>query len=357
MLFYKYILCTVIYLSCFQHSIANEAKFKYENHCLNNLIYFEDLSLSKSTIITWYWEFGDQAISMDENPVHAYSNSGKYEVKLTIKTELGGSYTTTENIKIITPPFAFFNPNQLCNNTIGFKENSFTRESEVKLWIWDFGDGNFSLEKNPTHKFREGVPQNVVLKIIDNNGCGDSISQTVHMKELPKTGFIIKNTNFENAAVIRIESENHKDSVFYLINNDLIRSKSIHLQASKSNNSFIIKQKVIDKIGCSDSIQRTVFAGANYYSSIPKTFTINRDLKSNKFGISKSNISMIDFEIQDAFGKSYFKGSKIHLNWDGKDYNSGIIAPEGLYYYTIKFQSKNGVKVSQKGDILVNYKN
>ena len=357
MLFYKYILCVVIYFSCFQQSIANEAKFKYENHCLNNLIYFEDLSLSKSTIIAWYWEFGDQAISMDENPIHAYSESGKYEVKLTIKTELGGSYTATENINIITPPFAFFNPNQLCDNTIIFKENSFTRGSEVKLWIWDFGDGNFSLEKNPTHKFKEGVPQNVVLKIIDKNGCGDSIAQTVHLRELPKTGFNIKNTNFENAAVIRIESKNQNDSVFYLINNDLIRSKSIHLQASKSNNSFNIKQKVIDKIGCSDSIQRTVFAGANYYSSIPKTFTINLDLKNNKFGISKSNISMIDFEIQDAFGKSYFKGSNIQVSWDGKDYKSGTIAPEGLYYYTINFQSKNGIKVSQKGDFLVNYKN
>ena len=354
---YKYIFCTIVYFSCVQHSIANEAKFKYENHCLNNLIYFVDLSLSKSTIIAWYWEFGDQSISMDKNPVHAYSESGKYQVKLTIKTELGTAFTTTENINIVTPPFAFFNPNQLCNNTIGFKENSFTRGSEVKLCIWDFGDGNFSFEKNPIHKFEEGVPQNVGLKIIDKNGCGDSISQTVHLKKLPKTGFNIKNINFENAAVIRIESKNQKDSVSYLINNDIIKSKSIHLHASKINNIFNIKQKVIDKTGCSDSIQKTVFAGANYYSSIPKKFTINRNLENNIFSIIKSNISMIDFEIQDAFGKSYFKGSKVQLDWDGKDYNSGTIAPEGLYHYTIKFQALNGVKINQKGDFLVNYKN
>ena len=163
MLSHKYLLFTIVYFYCVGQSIANEAKFKYENHCLNNLIYFEDLSMSKSTIIAWYWEFGDQAISMEKNPVYAYSESGKYLVKLTIKTELGRSFSTTKNINIITPPFAFFNPNQLCNNTIVFKENSFTRGSEVKLWIWDFGDGNFSLEQNPTHKFKKGAPQNVVL--------------------------------------------------------------------------------------------------------------------------------------------------------------------------------------------------
>ena len=357
MLSYRCILCLMVYLSYFQESVANEAKFKYENHCLNNLIYFEDLSLSKSNIIAWYWEFGDQAVSMDKNPVHAYSESGKYLVKLTINTELGTSYIATKNIDIIAPPFAFFNPNQLCNNTIVFKDNSFTWGSKVKLWMWDFGDGNFSLEKNPTHKFKEGAPQNVGLKIIDQNGCGDSISQTVHLKELPKTGFNIKNVNFENSAVIRIESENQKDSVVYLINNDIVKSKSIHLHASNSNNSFNIKQKVIDKVGCSDSIHRTVFAGSNYYSSIPKIFTINRKIKSNKFGISKSNVSMVNFEIQDAFGKSYFKGSNIRVDWDGKDYISGAIAPEGLYYYTINFKSENGVKVYQKGDFLVNYKN
>tara|TARA_B110000211_G_C14073335_1_gene550910 strand:- start:401 stop:1471 length:1071 start_codon:yes stop_codon:yes gene_type:complete len=353
---YRSILLLIVLFCANLHLKANKANFKYENHCLNNLIYFEDLSDSKSLIVSWYWEFGDEAISMDQNPIHAYSESGEYLVKLTIKTEKGISFISTKNISIVTPPFAFFDPNELCNNTVIFKDNSFTRASEVKLWMWDFGDGNFSLEKNPTHQFKEGAPQNVGLKIIDRNGCGDSISQTIHLKELPKTGFNIKNVNLENTAVIRIESQNQQDSVFYLINNNLIKSKNPHINVP-NNNSINIKQKVIDKVGCSDSIQRTVFAGSNYYISIPRIFTINSNLKINKFGITNSNVSVIDFEIRDALGKSYFKGSNIRSDWDGKDNNSGSIAPEGVYYYTINFQSNNGVKALQKGKFLVNHKN
>ncbi len=345
----------IVFLLFIQHSKANKANFKYENHCLNNLIYFEDLSHSKSNIVAWYWEFGDQDVSMDQNPIHVYSESGEYQVKLTVKTELGTSFISTKNINILAPPFAFFNQNELCNKTVIFKDNSFTRGSDVKLWMWDFGDGNFSLEKNPIHKFNKGEPQNVGLKIIDRNNCGDSVTQTIHLKKIPKTGFNIKNVNFKNSAVLMIESQNQMDSISYLINNKLVKSKSIHLDAT-NNSIFSIKQKVIDKTGCSDSIQRTVFAGTNYYSSIPKIFTINRNIKKNVFGIKTSNISILDFEIQDAFGKSYFKGKNFKTDWDGKDNISGAIAPEGIYYYTINFESKNGIKVLKNGEFLVIYK-
>jgi PKD repeat protein len=307
-------------------------------------------------IVSWFWEFGDEAISMDQNPIHAYSESGDYPVKLTVKTESGISFIATKQIKIVTPPFAFYDPNELCNNTVIFKDNSFTRASEVKLWMWDFGDGKFSLEKNPTHKFNKGVPQKVGLKIIDHNGCGDSISKTIHLKELPKTGFDIKNVNLENTAVLKIESRNQKDSVFYLINNDLIKSKSPQINIPNTS-GINIKQKVIDKIGCSDSIQRTVFAGSNYYISIPRVFTIDHTLKINTFGITNSNVSVTDFEIYNVLGKNYFKGSNIRIGWDGKENSSRSFAPEGVYYYRINFQSNNGVKALQKGKFLVNHKN
>lgn len=346
----------IVSLFClFLFAQASDANFKYENHCLNNLIYFEDLSTTESPIVSWYWDFGDEAISMDQHPIHTYSESGDYSVTLSIETEFGDSYNYTQAISIVTPPFAFFNPNEICNNTVVFNDNSFTRASQVKLWMWDFGDGNYSLEKNPVHKFNKDAPQKVGLKIIDQNGCGDSISKTIHLKRLPKTGFNIQSMNLENTAVIKIESSNQTDSVFYLINNQLIQSKNTHINIPNSE-SVSIKQKVIDKVGCSDSIHRVIYAGSDYYLSIPPTFVINTNTEDNSFGITNSNVKINDFEIRDTFGKVYFKKKSNTNNWNGKEENTAF-APKGVYYYNISFKTKNGVKALQKGKFFIVYKN
>lgn len=46
-------------------------------------------------------------------------------------------------------------------------------------WEWDFGDGSFSQDKNPTHVFGKKGDFNVILKIADEYGCQQSISKTV----------------------------------------------------------------------------------------------------------------------------------------------------------------------------------
>lgn len=326
---------------------SEEASFSFDNRCLNNLIYFIDKSTTDSPIISWFWEFGDEAVSMDANPVHAYSESGSYTIQLTINTENGKSFTSTQPIKILTPPFAFFNPNELCNNKVEFSDNSFTRASEVKVWMWDFGDGNYSLEKNPSHQFEGSPTTKVALKIMDENGCGDSISQTVHLKSLPKTGFNLNHMMESNPAVIKIESVNQKDSVFYLINNSIVNSKNTEIKVPNSE-SVQVKQKVINKVGCQDSTHQVIHAGNEYYVSMPATFHPHKDAQ-NKYGIINSNVQVSKFEIKNAVGKVLFNGLSNFDSWNGIDESSNQIASSGIYFYSIYFESKSGAKGIQKG--------
>jgi tripartite motif-containing protein 71 len=40
---------------------------------------------------SWEWSFGDGTSSIEQNPVHTYSNSGQYTVKLTVKNAAGSN--------------------------------------------------------------------------------------------------------------------------------------------------------------------------------------------------------------------------------------------------------------------------
>lgn len=52
-------------------------------------------------------------------------------------------------------------------------------DDRVIKWEWDFGDGNLSEEKNPTHIFGKKGDFNVTLIISDQYGCQQTITKTV----------------------------------------------------------------------------------------------------------------------------------------------------------------------------------
>lgn len=194
------------------HSIGQEINFTYNNHCINNLIYFEDLSnLGIEEPIAWYWEFGDNGISTDQNPVYAFANPGKYNVKLTIKTITEKEYSAEKTIEIKSSPFAFFNPNELCNKTVEFKDNTFSQNAEIKMWMWDFGDGGYSMTQNPMYRFNNKDQSKVKLQVRNEFGCWDSISQTINTVDNPRAGFDINQVIISNPTIIKITSHNTKD--------------------------------------------------------------------------------------------------------------------------------------------------
>ncbi|MDH7506722.1 MAG: PKD domain-containing protein, partial [Candidatus Thermoplasmatota archaeon] len=50
----------------------------------NQTIYFNDTTISKKTINSWFWDFGDGNTSVDQNTSHSFSNPGVYNVSLNI---------------------------------------------------------------------------------------------------------------------------------------------------------------------------------------------------------------------------------------------------------------------------------
>ena len=82
---------------------SSNADFNIALDTLNNIpntYIFTDLS--EGDITSWYWEFGDGNFSMEQNPIHVYSNGGTYYPCLTITSYSGDVICTSTECNELT---------------------------------------------------------------------------------------------------------------------------------------------------------------------------------------------------------------------------------------------------------------
>ena len=126
--------------------------------------------------LNFLWDFGDGTTSTVDNPTHLYTTVGKYVVKLYAfdSTSCNKSDSTTFTITVNPIPTAAFSftPDPPQPNTfIQFQNQSI---GSIK-YIWNFGDGDTSIEINPRHLYNATGTYNVCLTAINAGGCPDSI--------------------------------------------------------------------------------------------------------------------------------------------------------------------------------------
>jgi gliding motility-associated-like protein len=83
---------------------------------LAGTINFTDLSVGN--IDTWEWDFGTGEISLNQNPVYNYTDTGTFLVWMQVTTDMGCEDETTREVTI-EPDFMFYVPNSFTPNGDG----------------------------------------------------------------------------------------------------------------------------------------------------------------------------------------------------------------------------------------------
>jgi len=142
-------------------------------------VQFVDASTSSPT--GWAWSFGDGSTSAEQNPSHTYTSAGTYTVTLTA-TNAGGSDTVTKTgfITVSTSssePVASFVP-AVTSGTIPLAVQFVdTSTNSPTSWVWSFGDGGTSSEKNPSHTYTTAGTYTVTLTVT-NTGGSNTVTRT-----------------------------------------------------------------------------------------------------------------------------------------------------------------------------------
>lgn len=138
------------------------------NTIADNSIQFYDDSFGP--IVEWNWDFGDGATSKLTNPIHKYSQPNTYQVTLRVKNDYGSEHSITKAVKVeqkLTPAFDFGTFSGSVPLKIDF--SNYSTPIAVR-YIWNFGDGKYSYEKNPSHTFTASGTYSVSLTVFDENG-------------------------------------------------------------------------------------------------------------------------------------------------------------------------------------------
>lgn len=152
--------------------------------CLNGgTQFFDETTVNFGESVEWEWNFGDGSSSSDQDPMTQYPNAGDFNVQLIVTTDQGCIDSLTQLISIYPGPIADFSanpPNAYVQEDIDFTDLT-QSDFPISIWDWDFADGNFSGDQNPTHNYNQGGDYEVILVIEDENGCLDTASQVVHI--------------------------------------------------------------------------------------------------------------------------------------------------------------------------------
>jgi len=168
------------------------ADFSFIPACLGYPVFFTDESVAYgSPIIGWEWNFGDGNTSTNQNPTHTYGSSGTFMVTLIVTNDGGCTDTITQAVQVYEPPVADFIWNGSCLGfPTDFTDTSTPGSGVISGWNWDFGDGlGNSSAQNPSYTYSGSGFYNVTLIVTDNNGCSDTIIQTVFVGPLPTADF------------------------------------------------------------------------------------------------------------------------------------------------------------------------
>ena len=171
------------------------------NSCVEDQIeFFDNSTVVASTVVDWSWEFGDGMVSSDQNPIHFYSLPNEYTVVLNVESAQGCRASTELGVRVGDTPVPGFVWASICNgDATEFRDESDPGLiSQIESFTWDFGDGETisgnandaipvgthggrttGIFGDPFHEYADVGNYDVTLTVQTNDGCINSITQTV----------------------------------------------------------------------------------------------------------------------------------------------------------------------------------
>jgi gliding motility-associated-like protein len=165
--------------------------------CVPHCVSYSDASTAGTgQLVAWSWDFGNGALSNQQNPDYCYQNAGNYTPFLSVTDEFGcfSSVSMPQLVSVTNnQPQASFTPDTFtdCNppSTVNFANNSL---GNGIVSSWDFGNGFSQSTVSPSPvstTFSAFGDYEVCLTVTDDIGCAVVACETISIVSAPTPEF------------------------------------------------------------------------------------------------------------------------------------------------------------------------
>ncbi len=171
-----------------------------------------------------------------------------------------------------TASFTYAPPNPTDLDLITFTDTSSDTDGTLVNWSWDFGDGNSSYQRNPTHQYLDDDTYSVTLTVRDDGGATDATTTDIPVDNVPPNAVAGGPYNAEAGTPITLDGSTSDDSdgtiVLYEwdLDNDGFYDDATGATTIKtwsSAGTYTIGLKVTDDDGATDTDTTTVDVTSN----------------------------------------------------------------------------------------------
>lgn len=320
------------------------------------------ISINNTTLDadTYFWDFGDgYGTSILQNPTYVYANPGTYTISLIASDSNACFYDGNESQTVIQPePIdveAAVPDYSVClEETINFSVED--NASAQATYEWDFGDGNESNDRTPSHAYNAIGNFIVTLTVTDLNPCSVSvqvISNVAIVNDI-NANFTITHTLLDLNEVVPIVSNNDTTIYRYWNFGDgtlYENPPQIPEHRYDAVGEYDICLEVSNELGCANEVCKRVEIENRAVIYIPTAFSPNGDGENEIFKTFApfDNVEEFYLAVYSRWGQLMFDTHDYYEPWDGNFNNEEQDLNVFVWYYVATFT--NGVTVSEKGNV------
>ncbi|MBD98446.1 MAG: hypothetical protein CMO34_01270 [Verrucomicrobia bacterium] len=184
-----------------------------------------------------FYDFGDGKVDSIENPQHVYDKNGLYVVRQTVFGKDGNCVNVFHDTIEISVQRLCQAKYQIALDTSKrgtlYLINTSTKRNSHN-YLWNFGDGETSNGRTPTHKYENFGLYNICLYISDDDlGCMSSYCEEVG---LDSNGYLLKNKGF----LLRV-----LDGSFVGLDEESDKEKHMNIYPNPTKNSIQIESNML----------------------------------------------------------------------------------------------------------------
>jgi hypothetical protein len=165
--------------------------FTTQKFCPYDAVEFTASNSQPSTLSSQLWNFDDNSTSSSSNPTHVFGTTGTYNVSLQAQDINGCRDTIIQAVYIQPQPVADFSFINTCElSAVNFTNNSNIADTfSLVTNQWSYGDGTQATNPSFQKVYQEFGDYEVELVVTANNGCQDTLSQTITIHPKPILGW------------------------------------------------------------------------------------------------------------------------------------------------------------------------